>query len=124
MKKNIFLAVLALTVIVSCVGQKGDVVSPKEFQAKISSSTTILDVRSDAEFKTGHLSNALNMDVNGSQFEAQSAQLDKSKPVLVYCKAGVRSNRAAQILRKMGYNVIELNGGIDAWQSQGLPVVK
>lgn len=108
----------------SCSGQNEYVISPKDFKSKMDQPATVLDVRSVDEFKSGHLENALNIDINGAQFESQTSQLDKSKPVLVYCLAGARSKKAGQILRKKGFTVLELKGGIDAWQEEGLPVVK
>lgn len=124
MKKNILLAGLILTIIVSCVAQSGDVLSPKDFKTKMSQPATVLDVRSGSEFKSGHLENAVNIDINGGQFETLSVKLDKSKPVLVYCLAGVRSKKAGQMLRNKGFKVLELQGGIEAWQESGFPVVK
>jgi rhodanese-related sulfurtransferase len=124
MRKNILLIGLVLTFMVSCMAQSGEVLSPKDFKAKMAEPATVLDVRSADEFKSGHLEKALNIDINNSQFEDLSSKLDKSKPVLVYCLAGARSKKAGQILRKKGFTVLELKGGIDAWQEEGLPVVK
>lgn len=87
-------------------------------------SVTVLDVRTPEEFKAGHLDKAININVNDKSFEAQSAKLDKAKPVLVYCLAGVRSHRAAEMLRQKGYKVHELKDGIEAWQEAGYPLAK
>ncbi len=59
-------------------------------------------------------------------FEKQAlAQLAKDKPVLVYCRSGRRSTAAAEVLAKLGFDVIRnLEGGIIAWQKAGKPVVK
>ena len=126
MKKNNFLLALILIAFAfSCMAQKEDVLSPKDFKVKMSkSNVTILDVRTPDEFKAGHIDKATNIDVNGSQFEAQCNKLDKGKPVLVYCLAGKRSHTAAEILRKKGFKVHELEGGTNAWQKEGLPLVK
>ena len=123
MKRNIVLFVALITV-VSCVSQQQGELSPKDFKAKMEANVTVLDVRTPGEFKSGHLDKAVNIDIKSSQFEKQCEQLDKSKPVLVYCLAGPRSSRANQMLRKKGFVVYELKGGISAWQEEGLLVVK
>lgn len=90
----------------------------------MNASVTVLDVRTPAEFNSGHLDKAINIDIKSDQFESKAEQLDKSKTVLIYCLAGSRSASAAKILRKKGFVVQELKGGISAWQEEGLPVVK
>ncbi|MBI1221993.1 MAG: thioredoxin 1 [Bacteroidetes bacterium] len=82
----------------------------------------VLDVRTAGEFSGGYIGNAVNMDYNADDFDKQILQLDKSKPVLVYCLSGGRSHSAAGLLRKQGYSVTELEGGIASWKSLNLPV--
>ncbi|MEM8892294.1 MAG: rhodanese-like domain-containing protein, partial [Bacteroidota bacterium] len=58
-------------------------------------------------------------DVNGSGFATQVESLDKSKPVLLYCKKGGRSARAAKQLQEMGFMTIyDLEGGFTAWSQK------
>lgn len=112
-----------LFLISACSAQTS--LSPKEFKAKLDAgNVTLLDVRSAAEFKTGHLASALNININGKDFLEQASKLDKSKPVLVYCLAGARSHKAALALKEKGYTVVELNGGIEAWQEANQPIEK
>ena len=81
----------------------------------------IVDVRTPEEFGGGYISGALNLDYNGQDFERQVASLDKSKTVFIYCLSGGRSGAAAKELRKKGFQeVIELQGGIMAWNRAGL----
>jgi len=87
-------------------------------------SITLIDMRTAGEYKAGHLEKAMNINVNSETFETECSKLDKSKTVLVYCLSGKRSQRGAEILRKKGYRVLELSGGIEAWREEGLPVVK
>ncbi len=85
----------------------------------------VLDSRTAQEYVEGHISNALNIDVNGADFEAQAlGVLDKNRPVAVYCRSGRRSKRAAGILVKNGYNVVELDCGIICWVNAGKEIVK
>ena len=85
----------------------------------------LIDVRTPEEFAEGHLENAINIDINGDNFEASVASLDKEKPVMVYCKAGGRSAKAATKLKEMGFKSIsDLDGGITNWNSENKPTVK
>ncbi len=82
----------------------------------------LLDVRTPEEFSKGHLVYAKNVDWNGSDFDKQTASLDKEKPVFVYCLAGSRSASAASKLRSQGFKTVyELNGGIMKWRGANLP---
>jgi rhodanese-related sulfurtransferase len=100
--------------------------SPSEISKKLKANPTavILDVRTPEEFAEDHLARAINIDVNSPDFEKQSAKLDKKKPVYVYCLGGVRSKKAAGILKRNGYQAVSMSGGIKAWKSAGLPVIK
>jgi thioredoxin 1 len=118
---------LAGFLLVSCsIGQgstKTDL-SPTEFSKQLSETEnpTILDVRTPAEFAEGHIQNALNIDWNGSSFDAQVSKLDKNTTVFVYCLSGGRSGSAASQLRSNGFKrVFELDGGMMGWRSAALP---
>ena len=86
---------------------------------------TIVDVRTPAEFREGHIAGAVNMDFFGATFEAQVLTLPKDKPVLLYCRTGNRSAGAYDAMTKEGLtNILHMNQGITAWQQAGLPVQK
>lgn len=83
----------------------------------------LLDVRTVGEFSSGHLTNARNLDWTSGQLEAAVPALDKSKPVLLYCASGRRSDAARQFLVTQGFtDVVDLEGGIGAWRSAGKPL--
>ncbi len=85
----------------------------------------VLDVRTEKEFKAGHMPGAINIDVNARDFDAQVAKLDKSKPLLVHCTAGVRSRRACQRLDSLGFKELyDLAPGMNGWEKAGQPVTK
>lgn len=91
-------------------------------QLKATPQAIVLDVRTPGEFEGGHLSQAINMDWNNSSFAQQTAQLNKSIPVFVYCLSGGRSQLAAAQLRADGFTqVYELKGGLMKWRAAGLP---
>ena len=85
----------------------------------------VLDVRTPAEFRTGHLPNAVNVDYTTPDFEQQVAKLRKATPYLLHCAVGGRSTKALPVLQKFAFrDVRHLDGGIRAWQDAKLPVVK
>src|SRR5574343_908407 len=63
----------------------------------------LLDVRTPMEFNEGHIENAKNIDISNTNFESEVDKLDKEQTVFVYCAIGVRSSKAANILRKKGF---------------------
>lgn len=83
----------------------------------------LVDVRTPAEYKSGHLEGASNLDWTGGDPDKTYAGLDKSKPVLVYCAAGTRSTAAMHHLQDQGFQVQQLEGGIASWRKAGLPTV-
>lgn len=83
----------------------------------------LVDVRTPGEFKKGHIENAQNIDLNARDFDSQASKLEKDKPVFLYCLTDSRSKIAADKLRKEGYEVYMLNGGILKWRAENLPEV-
>ena len=85
----------------------------------------ILDVRTEPEYKSGHIENAENIDYYLEGFKDELGELDKNKTYLIYCASGNRSGKALKIMDEIGfqkaYNVL---GGIKRWKSKGLPVVE
>ena len=125
--KNIFLSLSVLLIMAcSCVKQQEGVnlVDSNKFEEQMKESTSqIIDVRTTEEFSDGHIVNAVNMDVTSDDFEAKIASLDKEKPVMVYCKSGGRSAKAAAILRDNGFKqVYDLDGGMIGWNAASKPI--
>lgn len=75
-------------------------------------SLSVLDVREVEEFEALHLEGARNLPL--SQLADTYDQLDKSQSYYVICKSGKRSARACQFLAGQGYDVINVQGGMDA----------
>ncbi len=105
---------------ISCINQKQEgvvVASPETFEQKMTEADVqVVDVRTAGEYVDGHLVNATNIDVLQVDFKEKVANLDKDKPVMVYCKMGGRSAKAAGILKEMGFkDVTDLEGGYSAW---------
>ena len=84
----------------------------------------LIDVRTPQEYADGHLDGAANIDLNSPDFPAQIAELDPTVTYAVYCRSGNRSATATSYMLQQGFaSPYELDGGIVAWQSAGLPVV-
>jgi len=84
-----------------------------------------LDVRDKNEFEEAHLLNALN--IPQSELEQRITELDayRSEPILVYCRTGQRSAKAAVLLKRQGFDpVYKMSGGMLAWQGAKMPVSK
>lgn len=121
MKKVILSIATFLLMAVSCINQKQEgvvVASVDAFEQKMNEpEVQLIDVRTDGEYAEGHIANATNIDVLQSDFKDKVANLDKEKPVMVYCKMGGRSAKAAGILKEMGFkDVTDLEGGYTAWK--------
>lgn len=81
----------------------------------LSEDTVIIDVRTPAEFASGHLEGALNIDVQSPDFAAQIMELDPSGEYFVYCRSGNRSGQAIAQMTQMGFdgNNLTNGGGVD-----------
>lgn len=75
----------------------------------------LLDVRTMAEFKSGTLPKAVNLDFMSPSFKSNVAKLDKSKTYFVFCRSGNRSGQACKMMYQMGFDVRNLTGGIGEW---------
>ena len=77
-------------------------------------SLSVLDVREVEEFEALHLEDVRNFPL--SQLADTYEQLDKTQPYYVICKSGIRSARACQFLAEQGYEVVNVQGGMDAFE--------
>ena len=124
MKHRLFFLILSFAIL-SCKGQptkKIESVAPEVFAEKIkaTSNAQILDVRTPEEFASEHIDKATNINWLGDDFVTNVENLDKSKPVFVYCKSGGRSAKASAKLAELGFKTIyELQGGIMKWNAAG-----
>lgn len=107
-------------------GSIKETIPVEQFEKKLAQmpGAQLVDVRTPGEYSNGHLKGAVNMNVNGDNYEQQFNTLDKSKPVFVYCRSGGRSGNAAKKMQNMGFKEIyNMDGGITSWESAGKSVV-
>jgi rhodanese-related sulfurtransferase len=125
--KKLLVALFASTLLLTSCSSGGSAtdLGASDFSNKIAEpGLVILDVRTAGEFAEGHIENAINIDVEGGQFDSGIAELDKTKTYAVYCRSGRRSGVAVAKMSDAGFtSLFNLNAGITDWQSQGYPVV-
>jgi rhodanese-related sulfurtransferase len=110
--------------LIACGDKKTDsVLAPQDFDAKYKATANaiLLDVRTPEEIAGGKIANSENI-VWDDSFVDKLSNLEH-KPIFVYCASGIRSAKAAAVLKEKGYNnVYELDGGMKAWKAAGMPV--
>ncbi len=95
--------------------------SVAELQKRLGHGAFVLDVRTDAEWKSGHLAGAQH--IMAGYLAERLSELPKDKPIHVMCASGYRSSIASSVLRRAGFNdVTNIAGGMAAWKQQNLPV--
>lgn len=82
----------------------------------------ILDVREGWEWDAGHIEGSTHIPLN-ELLAGRMESLDQGRPVVAVCKTGNRSEVAALMLRARGFEAHNLEGGVEDWQGEGLPLV-
>jgi rhodanese-related sulfurtransferase len=80
----------------------------------------VVDVREDYEHEAGHIPGSRHIDL--PELKDQAETLDRSKPVVFYCRSGDRSSMPAEAFRNSGWDAHNLAGGLTAWSEAGLPL--
>ncbi len=105
-------------------------ISPKQASALIRTEKgnpdfVILDIRTPAEYKAGHLEDAALLDYYSKDFLKKMRALDKSKTYLIYCRSANRSTRALGLVKDMGFaSLYNMDRGIIGWGQNGFPIVR
>ena len=98
--------------------------SPEECRQAIEKGgCRVIDLRTPAEFREGHLADAVNIDYYTHDFRARITALDPKQTFVVYCRRGIRGQKSMEILRDAGFiRVLNIAGGFEAWSRSGHPV--
>ena len=92
---------------------------------EVSADTVVIDVRTPAEFAEGHLDGAVNIDVQGADFDALVSELPTDGDYVVYCRSGNRSAAAIERMKGLGFtNLVNAGGLNDASAATGLEIVQ
>lgn len=84
----------------------------------------VLDLRPVAEFKVGHLVDSINIPYERINSDLALLEKHKSGIIIIVDKMGQHAGHVGRNLKKLGFDVRRLSGGISEWQSQNLPLVK
>ncbi|NNF81454.1 MAG: rhodanese-like domain-containing protein [Flavobacteriaceae bacterium] len=126
MKIFINLLILSL-VLVSCKPESPkevEMISPQEMQdLRNMDDVQLVDIRTPEEYKNGYIAGFQNIDYFSNSFEQDIQGLDKSKPVVVYCRSGRRTAKCTKKMIEAGFvKIYDLEGGITQWQHEGFEV--
>ena len=85
----------------------------------------LLDVREDEEWRAGHIEGAVHvpMQLLPQRLHYEPGDLTPDAPIVVVCRVGSRSAHVTAWLNQQGYDAVNLDGGIAAWQAAGQPIV-
>ena len=99
------------------------ILSPKELKELISDGAAlqIVDVRSEQEYRTGHVPGAINISMD--ELASRVGDLNSRLRVVMVCNGGHRARLACEQLGQTNHDIWRLEGGTDAWIQSGLPVV-
>ena len=95
-------------------------VSREEAKKLIEEGAQLVDVRADHEWELGRIEGAAHLPL--AELAERSGEIDKERPVVLYCRGGNRSTMAAQALAAEGYDAATLSEGIVGWSEAGLPL--
>lgn len=88
---------------------------------RVKDQVSFLDVRKPYEFEAGHVEGATHITLQ--ELPERFPELDPNVPVVVTCQIGQRSELAVRFLREHGFESHNLEGGLERWVAEGLPLV-
>jgi rhodanese-related sulfurtransferase len=94
-------------------------ISRAEAREMLDAGAQLVDVRADHEWGAGHLPGAVHIAL--PDLPARIEEIDKDRPVILYCRGGNRSTMAAGALAEAGYDAAKLSEGATGWEEEGLP---
>jgi rhodanese-related sulfurtransferase len=95
-------------------------VSRKEAQKLIDEGAQLVDVRAGHEWEMGRIEGATHLPL--AELAERAGEIDKDRPVVLYCRGGNRSSMATAALAAEGYDAVKLSEGIVGWSEAGLPL--
>jgi rhodanese-related sulfurtransferase len=103
----------------------GEAVGPMDAVRLMNQGALLLDVRTQAEFESGHIRDARHLPQEQVAGAAETLKKYKDKVIVACCESGMRSGATARVLRAQGFTkVVNLRGGLQSWRAENLPLVK
>ncbi len=122
---TVVLALAAAAYEISRARSGGQAVGPIDAVRLMNQGALLVDVRSQAEFDSGHIIDARHVPQDQVGQAGESLKRLKEKVVITCCESGMRSGAAARVLKAQGFaKVVNLRGGLQAWRAENLPLVK
>jgi rhodanese-related sulfurtransferase len=84
----------------------------------------LIDVRTAAEFSTGHVTGAINLPISQFRSALPTLKLDPNRPVVAICATAHRSPPAVRLLKRAGFEAKQLRSGMIAWNRAKLPITQ
>ena len=95
-------------------------VSREEAQKLVEAGAQLVDVRADHEWDAGRIAGAKHVPL--AELAERTGEIDKERPVVLYCRGGNRSTMAAEALAAAGFDAAKMSEGIVGWSEAGLPL--
>ncbi|HEU4393634.1 MAG TPA: rhodanese-like domain-containing protein [Solirubrobacterales bacterium] len=95
-------------------------VSREQAQKLIEEGAQLFDVRADHEWEAGRIEGATHLPL--AELPQRIGEIDKDRPVVLYCRGGNRSTMAAAALADAGYDAVKMTEGIVGWSEADLPL--
>ena len=95
-------------------------VGREEARKLIDGGAQLVDVRADHEWEVGRIAGATHVPL--PELPRRLGEIDKDRPVVLYCRGGNRSSMATEALTDAGYDAVKLTEGIVGWSGEGLPL--
>jgi rhodanese-related sulfurtransferase len=95
-------------------------VSREEARKLLDEGAQLVDVRADHEWDAGHIAGAEHLPL--PELPQRNGEIDKDRPVVVYCRGGNRSSMATAALNEAGFDAVKLSEGIVGWSEDNLPL--
>ncbi len=122
---TVALALAVLAYEISRARSGGQSVGPMDAVRLMNQGALMLDVRSQAEYDAGHILDSRHVPQDQLATSAESLKKFREKVVVTCCESGMRSGAAARVLKAQGFTkVVNLQGGLQAWRAENLPIVK
>lgn len=95
-------------------------VSREEAQKLVEDGAQLVDVRADHEWEAGRIAGATHVPL--AELAERTGEIDRDRPVVLYCRGGNRSTMAADALAGAGFDAAKLSEGIVGWSEADLPL--
>ena len=123
-KRKTKISSVFLIFLISCA--PAEILTPERVQELLSGNdkkTVIVDLREVTSFTSGHIRGAENIPFKPENFQERVSGYDKKAPILIYCGKGLKTEKAAELLKDSGFkDIYTLQGGFDSWKDKGYEI--